>query len=339
MSRTGHDSGRSLAAAVEERLLVPTYGSRWRGASIAAHRSLALPLQLVGPARRRTTAFRGEQLRVLEVGREKLTSELCAGLLGELPQAIPGAVRALWNPSALANADADLILVEVHRWMAPRFRRAGWLMVPDAVRWEGELSQVPPARPSRSLLEDLKKIQRQGYMVEHTTASADWEEFDVTMVRPLARARHGDKAWTASRGLLQQLARAGTLHFVRLDGRRVAAACSVPRGDTIWIPLSGIKNGDPSLLRRGVRVAALAATLDWARSQGYRRVDVGRTSPFLHDGVQQYKRKWGLHPVPDPLAHMVGVWARSSLGRAVLLRSPVLIETVDGLATHPGGVA
>lgn len=330
---------RSWAAAVEERLLVPTYGSRWRAASVAVHRSLALPLQLVGPARRRTTSFRGEQLRLLEVGREKLTSELCAGLLGELPRPIPDAVRGLWNPSALAVADADLILVEVHRWMAPRFRRAGWLMVPDAVRWEGELAQVPPIRPSRSLLEDLKKIQRYGYTVEHTTALADWDEFDSTMLRPMARARHGNKAWTASRGLLQQLARGGTLHFVCLDGQRVAGACSVPRADTIWVPLSGIKDGDPTLLRQGASVAALAATLDWAKTQGYRRVDAGRTSPFLHDGVQQFKRKWGLLPVPDPLAHVVAVWAGSPLGRAVLSRSPVLIETVDGLATYPGGVA
>jgi hypothetical protein len=330
---------RSLAAAVEERLLVPTYGSRWRAASVAAHRSLALPLQLVGPARRRTTPFQGEQLRLLEIGRKKLTSELSAGLLGELPKATPAAVRGLWNPSALAVADADLVVVEVHRWMAPRFRRAGWLVVPDAVRWEGELAQVPPARPSGSLLEDLKKIQRYGYTVEHTTALADWDEFESTMLRPMAQARHGNKAWTASRSLLQQLSRGATLHLVALNGRRVAGACSVPRGDTIWVPLSGIKDGDPTLLRRGASVAALAATLDWARAQGYRRVDAGRTLPFLYDGVQQFKRKWGLLPVQDPLAHLVAVWAGSQLGRAVLARSPVLIETVDGLATHPGGVA
>lgn len=329
----------SWAAAVEERLLVPTYGSRWRAASVAAHRSLALPLQLVGPARRRTTSFHGEQLRLLEIGRQKLTSELCAGLLGELPKPVPDAVRGLWNPSALAGEAADLILVEVHRWLAPRFRRAGWLVVPDAVRWEGELAQVPPARPSRSLLEDLKKIQRYGYTVEHTSALSDWDEFDATMLRPLARARHGDKAWTASRRLLQQLSHSGTLHLVSLNGQRVAGACSVPRGDTIWVPLSGIKDGDPTLLRRGASVAALVATLDWARMLGYRRVDAGRTSPFLHDGVQQFKRKWGLLPVPDPLAHVVAVWAGSRLGQAVLARSPVLIETVDGLATHPGGVA
>jgi hypothetical protein len=262
---------------------------------------------------------------------------LCAELVGELPAAVPGTVRGLWNPSALAVSDADLVLVEVHRWMAPRFRRAGWLMVPDAVRWEGELSEVPPTRPSRSLLEDLKKIQRYGYTVEHTTAPADWDEFDSSMLRPWARARHDDKAWIASRGLLQQLSCGGTLHFVSLEGRRVAGVCSVPRGDTIWLPLSGIRDGDPTLLRRGASVAALAATLEWARAQGYRRIDAGRTSPFLHDGVQRFKRKWGLLPTPDPLAHVVGIWAGSPLGQAVLSRSPVLIEAVDGLATHPGG--
>jgi hypothetical protein len=328
-----------LAAAVEERLLVPTYGSPWRGVSIVAHRSLALPLQLVGPARRRTINYRGEELRLLEVGREKLTSELSAGFLGDLPRAIPSVVRGLWNPSAFTVGEADLVLVEVHRWMARRFRRAGWLMVPDAVRWEGELSQVPPPRSSRSLLKDLKKIQRYGYTVEHARAPADWEEFDSTMLRPLARSRHGKQAWIASRGLLQQLSRTGTLHFVCRDGKRIAATCSVPRGETIWVPLTGIKDGDPALLQQGASVAALAAALDWGRRQGYRRVDAGRTSPFLHDGVQQFKRKWGLLPVPDPLAHVVGVWAGSPLGRAVLSRRPVLIDTVDGLATHPGGMA
>jgi hypothetical protein len=328
-----------LAAAVEERLLVPTYGSRWRAASVAAHRSLALPLQLVGPARRRTVPFQGQQLHLLEIGREKLTAELAGGLLGELPAAAADAVRALWNPATLAVPDADLILVEVHRWMAPRFRRAGWLMVPDAVRWEGELAQVPPPKPSRSLLEDLKKIQRYGYTVEHTNALSEWDEFESTMVRPLARTRHGEKAWLVSPRLLQQLARTGTLHLVSLEGKRVAGVCSVPRGDTVWIPLSGIRNGDPTLMRRGAGVAALAAMLDWAREQGFRWVDGGRTSPFLRDGVQQFKRKWGLRPVSEPLAHVVAMWVGSPLGRSVLARSPVLIETVDGLATYPGGLA
>ena len=41
------------AAAIEERLLVPAYASRWSSLTVAAHRMLAFPLQLKGPVRRR----------------------------------------------------------------------------------------------------------------------------------------------------------------------------------------------------------------------------------------------------------------------------------------------
>ena len=56
------------AAAVEERLLVPTYASRWSPLSVAAHRVLALPLQLRGTMRRRVVESDGREITVLESG-------------------------------------------------------------------------------------------------------------------------------------------------------------------------------------------------------------------------------------------------------------------------------
>jgi hypothetical protein len=223
--------------------------------------------------------------------------------------------------------------------MAPRFRRAGWLLVPDAIRWQGDLDSVPPAEPSRSLREDLRKARNNGFTIEHTTDPAAWEEFLTTMVRPQAYARHGESAWTPSPRLMREFERNGTLHLVSQHGRRVAGLCSIGHGATLWSPLSGVLHGDRALLRQGANVAGLVLTLDWARARGYRRLDLGRTGAFLNDGIQHHKRKWGLQPVPDPLAHVAAVLVKSPQMRDAFSREPVLIEEGQSLRVYAGEVS
>jgi hypothetical protein len=325
------------AAAIEERLLVPAYASRWSSLTVAAHRMLAFPLQLRGPVRRRTVEESAErEVTLLEIGRPKLTEPLCARLFGELPPAESETSRSLSDPAEAAGA-ADLVVAEVHRWVAPRFRRAGWFIVPDQVRWQGELSALPPPVPSHSLKDDLRKVRSQGYTLEQATSAGDWEEFAATMVAPQANARFGRDAWIPSPYLWRQFAERGQLHFVVRDGVRVGGVCLLRSGDTVWLPLSGVRHGDPALLRAGVSVAAYALAFEWAKRHGCERVDMGRTSPFLHDGVQQYKRKWGLDPVPDPLAHLMAVWVGSDAARLAFAREPVLIEREAGLWLYAGG--
>ncbi len=323
------------AAAIEERLLVPAYASRWSSLSVAAHRVLAFPLQLRGPVRRRMVVVADRTLSVLEAGRSKLTEPLVARLLGELPPAADETARWLGDP-AEAGA-ADLVVAEVHRWVAPRFRRAGWIVVPDQVRWQGELSALPPPTPCHSLKDDLRRVRSQGYTMEHAGGPEDWAEFAAHMVGPHATARFGDEAWTPSPYLWRQFEERGALHFVVRDGVRVGGICSLRSGDAVWMPLLGVRQGDPALRRAGVSVAAYALAFEWARAEGCVTVDMGRTSPFLHDGIQQYKRKWGLDPVPDPLAHLVAIRVGSDAARLAFARQPVLIEREAGLWLYAGG--
>jgi hypothetical protein len=327
---------RSLTAVLEERLLMPSYSSRWAPASIAVHRGLAFPLQLAGEVRRRSLAVGSATVEMLEVGREKLINPIGTRLFGKLPPAYRESRCTVWSPGQLARAGTDLVIVEVHRWMAPRFRRAGWHLIPDAVRWQGDLTKVPPTEACNSLLDDLRKVRNHGYTIEHTTAPSDWHEFYTSMVRPQAQARHGDSAWLPSPALMRSFQRSGTLHLVSLHGQRVAGTCSVGHGDRLWLPLSGIRDGDRSLLRKGAGVAALALTFQWARSQAYRFVDLGRTTAFVNDGVNQFKRKWGLHPVADPLAHLAAVLVRSATVRERFVREPVLVEDGPGLGLYAG---
>jgi hypothetical protein len=297
---------------------------------------MALPLQLRGEVRRRTVSVAGQSIELVEAGREKLTRPLAARLFGELPPPVTGLRQALWSPVALSQDGADIVLAEVHRWMAARFYRAGWLIVPHSVRWQGEMSSIPPKDRSHGLRENLRKIKKQGFVLEQATREEDWEEFYATMVGPQALARHGSTAWIPSRRLLGEFARAGILHMVVRGGERVAGICTIPRGDALWLAISGVRGGDPMLMRQGAGFAVIALTVEWARDQGYRALDAGRTGPFVNDGLQQFKRRWGLTPVVDPLAHVAAVWIGSNAARQAFAQEPVLVENGAALRVYAG---
>jgi hypothetical protein len=325
-----------MLGSIEERLLVPTYASRWTVAPVVAHRSMALPFQLTGPVRRRNLVVGGEPVELLEAGREKLVRPLAARLFGELPQPVHQVRRSLWSPAGLMESRADIVVTEVHRWLAPRFRRAGWLTVPQSVRWHGAISAIPPKDRSHGLRDNMRKLRKHGFSIEQGTGERDWQEFYHTMVGPQALVRHGANAWIPSTALMAEFARHGVLQFITRRGERVAGMCMVGRGDTLWFALSGVRNGDPELLRQGAGFAILALSVEWARSQGYQFIDAGRTSPFTNDGVQQIKRKFGLAPVTDPLAHLAAVWVNSDIVRKAFSQEPVMVENGSGLRIYAG---
>ena len=325
---------RSLLASVEERFLVPAYASPRADAWIATHDALAFPFQLRGQVRRSTVPAGGGAIRVVEIGRGKHTGPFCARLLGSRSVTTDHGTAVMLSPAALDGVEADLALAEIHRWMAPRFRRAGWIVVPNDVRWRGELSRLPPPRATTSLKSDLGKVRKFGYALEQASTAADWEEFYGGMVLPQARARFGEDAWIPSERLRRELAERGTLHFVRRDGARVAGICSIRTGRSLWLPVMGLSQGDPALLREGAYSAVFALIFEWARAEGCTDVDVGRTSAFTLDGVQRFKRKWGLEPVADPLTHLIAVRVGPA-AVAAFARQPVLVETDGGIETYP----
>lgn len=323
---------------IEEQFIVPVQRSRRPALWTTAHRALSLPFTLWGAARRYTAQSGGNRVSIVCVGRPKRFGHILARVTNDVEPAGDLSRYRLWSPDELAGVEADLVAVEVHRWMAASFAASGWLMIPDSVRWRGRLELVPPAVRPHSLNTDLKKIKRFGYTLEQAQAPSDWREFFEDMVLPSALRRFGEGAWIPSPGLRRAFASAGTILFVLRDGARVAAACAIRSGATLWIPLIGVRDGDPSLVHEGASSAACSLSLDWAREQGCDTVDWGRTSPFVNDGVQRFNRKWGFEPVPDPITHIVAVRVASTCSelRNAFAREPVLVHRNDELTAYAG---
>jgi hypothetical protein len=323
----------SLTATVEERLVLPTYSSRWEAAAVAAHRCLSLPFQLLGRARRRSLEFQGEMTVIVEIGREKLIRPLTSRLFGELPAAVLVQLRSVWSPSALPEAaSGDVVIAEVHRWMAERFRRAGWLIVPQAVRWHGDLATI---LSSPGFRESLANARKQGFRIEQTASAADWDYFYSEMLEPQASAPHSS-VWLPSSRLLAELAHAGSLHLITRGGERVAGVCTVPLRESLWLAVSAVRQGHPALIQQGVDFALFALIIEWARAQGYHRIDAGRTSPFLKDGLQQFNRMWGLVPAVDPLSHVAAIWVGSAVVQRAFALQPAMVEDGLGLRSYVG---
>lgn len=335
---TRRTSGRpGLTGFLEERFLVPAYSSPRASLWVAAHRALSIPLQLQGAVRQFVARREGEKLRIVGIGRRKRFEPLLRRLFEEVEQLEGTTTVSVRNPAALQGFEADLVVAEVHRWVAPSFRDAGWLLMPDSVRWGGDTATLPPPVPSHSLREDMRKLRRYRYTLEQTTDWRRWEEFYDTMLVPQALTRFGDAAWLPTRRFLRELAARGVLHLVRREGEWVAGICSVRHGDTLWLPVSGVLNGDPALLQQGVSVAVFTQTFAWARSQGVTRIDAGRTTPFVKDGIPRSKTKWGMRPELDPLSHLIAFRHQpSELLRHAFESQPVLVESLGGLQTYAG---
>ena len=326
-----------LTAFLEERFLVPAYSSARAPLWIAAHQALSIPLQLRGTLRHYGVQLDGRELRVVGIGRRKRFQPLLSRLFGQVRELDSTGTRSVWSPDALERIEADLVMAEVSRIVAPRFRNAGWVLMPDSVRWAGDTATLPPPVPCHSLKEDYRKLRRYEYTLTQTTDWRLWEEFYETMLVPQALGRFGEAAWLPSRHFIAELAARGVLHMLSQNGRWVAAICSVRHGDTLWLPLSGVLNGDSLLLRQGVSVAVFSNIFRWAREQGAIRIDAGRTTPFLNDGIPRSKSKWGLQPVLDPLSHLLAL--RFDPGSPIcagFAAHTIMVETAEGLKPYGG---
>lgn len=305
-----------------------------------AYTMLATPPALWALCRRYVAEVEGRSVSVACIGRRERFAAFLARLFDVVRLDDVGCGRRLRGGRRGTALTGDLVAVALHPGASARFKRDGWTVVPEYVRWRAQVTDLPPERPGQSLRRNLRRVRALEHeleLVSHPTPS-DLREFRVDMAEPLARRRFGAHAWVPSPALFRRLGRRCELLFVRVGGQRVAGQMIIRYRDEALAPLLGVRDGDPGLVRAGVQSALYAALLDHARRSGARTVDVGRTSPFLRDGVATYKRQWGFAPHCDPMSPQIAL--RADLAHpgvvSALEREPLLTLTDDGFGRLPG---
>ena len=275
--------------------LVPTYASRWSPLSVAAHRMLALP----APAARSSAPARGGVGRPGDRGAGDRSRQ---GDRATLRRPVRRAARAGIRRS---SARSDIPPPRPERptsWSrkctagsrrASAARAGSWC--PAMCAGRGALAELPPPQASHSLKDDLRKVRAKGFTLEHADGSGGVggvHDPDAGAPRQRAVRRRCLVPVALSAAAFPGARPSCTSWSTTASGSAGSARCGA--GGPCGFRSSACETATPRCSAPVSAVATYALGFEWARRQGCTRVDMGRTSPFLHDGVQQYKRKWGL---------------------------------------------
>jgi hypothetical protein len=212
--------------------------------------------------------------------------------------------RARQAAQALA-AEADLVIVDrspLQRWSPTG---GGWLVTPVFVRMAFDLDPSQPWQAAEARMagqkHNLSLVRRHGYTLRCSRDPADFDFFYERMHIPMMQARHGDYGVLEGKnGLLEQFRR-GHVMLVELPGQGpVAGALNTRYGPCVFGIVSGTLDGDMRWHKQGALSALYYLTLRWCHENGVTRFDNGYCRPFESDGPYRHKRRWGMHPVPDP---------------------------------------
>jgi hypothetical protein len=251
--------------------------------------------------RPRTNLFVGEEringakLSLLAAGKAKDISYVVHSVLREHSSQQSAAREWLWRLSRQAQQqDADLIIVaglpySVFRLM--KFSKA--FFVPRWIEVDLDFQAAwARLRTSTYLKKELKKIQTHHFELEVTRdAELKWL-FYHRMYVPYITNRFGESATLRSYSPLLDSADCDLL-LIKYRGEYIAGSVLEYRRGAVHGHGLGILDGRLDYLRIGALSATYYFSLQYLAGQGYTKLHLGYSRPFVYDGALQHKLRWG----------------------------------------------
>ena len=206
--------------------------------------------------------------------------------------------------AAAVPAHAEMLVAATTPALAGAFRRRACFIVPGTLRLGGRpetLSRIQRSAPE-SLRSDLRLVRRSAYRLEvRPYRRSDSVRFYERYIVPHARARFGAAAWVPAFDWIDRSFASGFAILAWRPGADDpdAVLIGVPRNDLLWIAHVGTLDADPAVLHRGGIAALYGFAIRVAQTRAVRFLDMGRSRPWLTDGVTRYKWKWGFRPFVD----------------------------------------
>lgn len=201
-------------------------------------------------------------------------------------------------PKFAEEATEDFVIVEANWALSSFLIDRGFLILPQ-INFALDITdplEVIQNRMTTSKIRRIKKLQKAGYSCETTKDPAKLKSFYYDMYLPHMLAKHGKAARPVSFPECRRLFLKGDLLLVKQDQECVAGIILVPHGEELYQPLIAVKDIDKQMTLGSY--AATYYTIVFGKQKGYTRADFGDASPFLQDGLFQYKREWGMRIRP-----------------------------------------
>ncbi len=139
----------------------------------------------------------------------------------------------------------------------------------------------------------LAKIKKHGITCRVSSDPARFERFFYDLHLPLMKERHKDMAVIGDINRYWQFFRKGWLLEVLYDGKPVYAHFCYKRGNSCCFSVTGGAVDVDLDVKKALPTIAYFYMINHAREAGFSLLDLGKSRPFLDDGVFCFKKKWG----------------------------------------------
>jgi hypothetical protein len=283
-----------------------------------------------------TGRLSGDDLTIVCSSRYKTANFLLEQLFQPGYQQQNVGTTMIWNSTSAARKlvpDACLLFLEVgvSNRKLPLYG-AGYLQVPVWVRGAIDLPLDHEITRKKDYKEQLRKIRKAGFQSEVATSRDQLEHFYQRMYLPQVGGSHGSSTVLYPRESIVDQRDQLELLLIRRNGEPVAGELISYRNPIPELHAVGVIDRDVDLIRQGALSACYHFGLQHLQQKGYSQVDVGGSRSLLHDGVLNYKRKWGQRVVyPYDAYLLTRILHPTAQTGALLKQLPVICAVKDEL--------
>ena len=208
----------------------------------------------------------------------------------------------LWQVPGLLRkytGQGDLVVCEINELI--HWSPGDWKVFFTVPQWIKQVLE-DIERPLEDILSDMnqsmrRKIRRldsEEFTYVFTQEEEDFDFFYNRMYLPYIPARHqGQGMVLREYESIHNLFSEGGLILIKDCLEPACGMVCVFKDDTCVACQMGVLDGEFKRVQRGVNVALWWSMLDWARSQGASRFDLGGSRAQISNGGFNFKRQWG----------------------------------------------
>jgi hypothetical protein len=242
----------------------------------------------------------GADTRILYVGRRSRLPYILK-LAGLDDAEVRRTGRVYWGnirkKVVCAAENADIALIESGNFFSEKAQKEGFYLIPEWVKF---FLPVPDSvedldrRMKKDLKNEIRRIRKYSYSYEITRDPDKLVYFYHRMHVPFISNRHAYLPYIHDFSLFKRILRKGVILFVKGNGDYLSGNILLLRNRRLWVKWTGVIDGSPEYLRRGVIDASEYFTIKWAIQKKFQTIDFGLSRAFFSDGVFRYKKKWGM---------------------------------------------